>query len=202
MTTNFILFRHGQTEWNASERFRGHADLALNETGLNQARSIAARLKSEKLAAIYCSPLRRASQTAQPLADALGIPVQKHEGLSDIDFGALEGMTVEDARQAFPEVIETWLARPGHVKFPKGDSFKKMRTRIEAMLEELSIKHDGETIALVSHKVVCGALLCVVLGMDADELWRIQQDVACINRFERRATGWVVTLVNDVHHLA
>jgi broad specificity phosphatase PhoE len=211
MTTKFILFRHGQTEWNVGERFRGHADLALNETGLNQARLIAARLGSEKplaphasagVAAIYSSPLRRAMQTAQPLADALRIPVQPHEGLSDIDFGALEGMTVEDARQAFPEVIETWLTRPGHVKFPKGDSFKKMRTRIEAMLDEVSAKHDGQTIALVSHKVVCGALLCVVLGLEADALWRIQQDVACINRFERRDAGWVVTLVNDAHHLS
>lgn len=202
MTTKFVLFRHGQTEWNVGERFRGHADLALNATGLQQARLIATRLQSEQLAAIYSSPLRRAMQTAQPLADALRIPIQKHEGLNDIDFGALEGMTVDDAKQAFPEVIETWLTRPGHVKFPKGDSFKKMRTRIEAMLEEVSTKHDGETIALVSHKVVCGALLCVVLGIDADALWRIQQDVACINRFERRAAGWVVTLVNDVHHLA
>jgi len=201
MTTKFILFRHGQTEWNVGERFRGHADLALNETGLNQARLVAARLGGEQPAAIYASPLRRAMQTAQPLADALRIPVQAHEGLNDIDFGALEGMTVDDAKQAFPEVIETWLTRPGHVKFPKGDSFKKMLTRIEAMLDELSIKHDGQTIALVSHKVVCGALLCVVLGLDADALWRIQQDVACINRFERRTSGWVMTLVNDVSHL-
>lgn len=213
MTTRFILFRHGQTEWNVGERFRGHADLPLDETGLKQARLIAVRLRgvrtggpqTEKragVAAIYSSPLRRAMQTAQPLADVLNITIQPHEGLNDIDFGALEGMTVEGARQAFPEIIETWLTRPGHVKFPKGDSFKKMRLRIEGMLADLSEKHDGEAIALVSHKVVCGALLCVVLGLDADALWRIQQDVACINSFEWRNPNWVVTLVNDVQHLA
>lgn len=201
MTTQFILFRHGQTTWNVGERFRGHADLPLDDTGLSQARSIAARLGNEEIAVIYSSPLRRALQTAQPLADALHLSIQIHDGLNDIDFGALEGMTVQDAQQAFPEVMETWLTRPGHAKFPKGDSFKKLRARIEAMLEGLSTKHAGQTVALVSHKVVCGALLCVVLGLDADALWRIQQDVACINRFEWREPNWVVTLVNDVNHL-
>jgi broad specificity phosphatase PhoE len=202
MTTKFILFRHGQTEWNVGERFRGHADLALDKTGRTQAENISSRLKDEDIRAIYSSPLRRALQTAKPLADALRLSVQTHEGLADIDFGALEGMTLEEARQSFPDVIEAWLNRPGHVKFPKGESFKTMRTRIQAMLDELSKKHDGQTIALVSHKVVCGAIFCVVLGLDADMLWQIQQDVACINRFERRPHGWVVTLVNDTDHLS
>jgi broad specificity phosphatase PhoE len=202
LTTRFILIRHGQTEWNrGAERFRGHADLPLNETGLAQAQKIAVRLAGEKLAAIYSSPLQRARQTAQPLADALHLEIQKHDGLLDINFGALEGMTIEEAKQAFPEVIDKWIAAPGHVKFPKGDSFKTMRTRIEAMLDELAAKHAGATVALVSHKVVCSALLCVVLGLDGDALWRIQQDNACINRFEKHDAGWIVTLLNETSHL-
>ena len=69
MTTRFILIRHGQTEWNrGAERFRGHADLPLNETGLAQAQKMARRLANEKIAALYASPLQRALQTAQPLA--------------------------------------------------------------------------------------------------------------------------------------
>jgi broad specificity phosphatase PhoE len=202
MTTRFILVRHGQTEWNrGAERFRGHADLPLNETGLGQARQVAERLKDEKIAALYASPLQRALQTAQPLAQARALEIQKHDGLLDIDFGALEGMTLDEARQAFPEVAEKWIAAPGHVKFPKGDSFRLVRSRIEGMLDELGSRHDGQTIALVSHKVICGATLCVVLGLPADALWRIQQDNACINVFEKRAAGWVVTLLNETRHL-
>ncbi len=202
MTTRFILIRHGQTEWNrGAERFRGRADLPLNETGHTQAQKIAARLAKENIAAIYSSPLQRALQTVKPLADELHLAVQQHSGLLDIDFGALEGMTVDEARVAFPTVIEKWLAAPGHVKFPKGEAFKAMRTRIIAMLDELVEKHPGETIALVTHKVVCGATLCVVLGMDADALWRIHQDNACINTFEKREGGWVVTLMNETGHL-
>jgi broad specificity phosphatase PhoE len=202
MTTRFILVRHGQTEWNrGAERFRGHADLPLNETGLAQAQKVAGRLASEKITALYASPLQRALQTAQPLANALQLEIQKHDGLLDIDFGAFEGMTLDEARQAFPEVAEKWVAAPGHVKFPKGDSFKVVRSRIEAMLDELAARHDGETVALFSHKVICGATLCVVLGLPADALWRIQQDNACINVFEKRDTRWIVTLMNETSHL-
>lgn len=202
MTTRFILIRHGQTEWNrGNERFRGRADVPLNESGHAQAQKIAVRLAKEKIAAIYASPMQRTLATAQPLASTLQLSVQPHANLLDIDVGALEGMTIDEARQAFPELMEKWITTPGKVKFPKGEAFKTMRTRIVALLNELAPKHAGETIALVTHRVVCSALLCVVLGLDADALWRIQQDNACINLFEKREHGWVVTLMNDTSHL-
>jgi len=202
MTTRFILVRHGQTEWNrGAERFRGRADLPLNETGHAQARKVAARLSKENIAAIYSSPLQRAMQTVQPLADLLRLPVQQHAGLLDIDVGALEGLTIDEARSAFPDVMEKWSNAPGHTKFPKGESFKAMRTRIIAMLDELTNNHPGETIALASHRSVCMAMLCIVLGMDADLLWRIHQDNACINVFEKRDARWVVMSMNDTNHL-
>ncbi len=202
MTTRFILIRHGQTEWNrGAERFRGRADVPLNDLGRAQAQRVAACLAHEKIAAIYASPQQRTLHTAQPLADALKLPVQPHPNLLDIDVGALEGMTIDEARQAFPDVIEKWLTTPGQTKFPKGEAFKTMRARIVALLDELAPKHDGATIALVTHRVVCCAMLCVVLGIDPNGLWRIQQDNACVNFFEKRERGFVVTLMNDTRHL-
>lgn len=201
MKTRFILIRHGQTEWNRVERFRGRADMPLNDTGLGQAHKIAARLTAEMLAAIYSSPLQRALQTAKPLAEAKQLEVQQHPGLLDIDFGALEGMTTEEAQQAFPEIIAKWRTTPGKVKFPKGGSLKMVHTRLASLLEDLSAKHAGETIALVSHRVVCHALLCKILGMPADALWRIRQDNASISIFEKRDEHFVMTLMNDTSHL-
>ncbi|MBI5302755.1 MAG: histidine phosphatase family protein [Chloroflexi bacterium] len=201
MKTRFILIRHGQTEWNRVERFRGRADLPLNDTGLAQAQKIAARLANEKIAAIYASPLLRALQTAKPLAEAQQLEVQQHPGLLDIDFGALEGMTTEEAQQAFPEVIEKWRMTPGKVKFPKGGSLKMVHARLDNLLEDVATKHAGETIALVSHRVVCHALLCKILGIPTDALWRIRQDNACINIFEKRDDNFVVMLMNDTNHL-
>jgi probable phosphoglycerate mutase len=202
MATRFILIRHGQTEWNrGAERFRGRADVPLNDLGHAQAQRIATRLTHEKIATIYASPKQRTLHTAQPLASALNLPAQPHDGLLDIDVGALEGMTIDEARQTFPDVMAQWQTAPSAAKFPKGESFKKMRARIVALLDELAPKHDGATIALVTHRVVCCAMLGVVLGMDPNGLWRIQQDNACVNFFEKREQGFVVTLLNDTHHL-
>ncbi len=201
MPTHFILIRHGQTDWNQTERFRGHADIPLNQTGLLQAQKIATRLAGEPIDALYSSPLRRSLQTAEPISELRHLPIQKQDGLMDINFGALEGLTVDEARQAFPEVIEKWLTAPGHVKFPKGDSLKAVRARIEKMLTDLAGAHVNQTVALVSHKVVCSAMLCYVIGLGADALWNIWQDNGCINRFETREQGFVVTLINDTSHL-
>lgn len=201
MKTRFILIRHGQTEWNRVERFRGRADLLLNETGLAQAQKIAARLAQTEIAEIYSSPLQRAMQTAQPLADARRLELHPHPGLLDIDFGAIEGMTVDEARAAFPDVIEKWNTTPGRVKFPKGGSLKAVNARIENLFADVTDKHGGETVALVSHRVVCHAMLCLALGLKPDSLWRIRQDNACINIFEKNDEGFTVTLMNDTGHL-
>lgn len=197
MVTRFILIRHGQTEWNREERFRGRVDIPLNETGKAQATKIAARLANEPIDAIYSGPLQRALQTAAPLAEAKHLQVQVEQGLNDISFGALEGLSVEEARRKFPEVIDKWLNEPGHCKFPKGDSVKGVRERLETTLDALAANHPDQTIALVSHRVVCHALICMVLGLTMDALWRIRLDNGCINRFERHDSRYVLTLMNE-----
>lgn len=197
----YILVRHGQTEWNKSERFRGQADIPLNDTGKEQARKVAAYLANDKIDAVYCSPLSRARHTAEPFAKDHHLEIQLNDGLTDIDVGALEGLTVEEARQAFPDVVTKWQEAPGHVRFPKGDSVKSLQARLNKLLAEIEQRHEGQTIALVSHRVVCHALMCIILGLDLDRLWRIRQDNACIDRFETSPSGYVLTLLNETSHL-
>jgi broad specificity phosphatase PhoE len=92
--TRFILVRHGQTAWNREERFRGQSDVPLNETGLSQAGLTAGRIAVEwRPAAVYSSPLLRAHQTSQAIAEPLGLQVRPHAGLNDIRFGLLQGLT-------------------------------------------------------------------------------------------------------------
>lgn len=201
MTTSFILIRHGQTEWNRQERFRGHADIPLNETGKAQAQKLAQRLAPEKIDAVYSSPLQRTLQTAGPIAETHGLAIVKEDALVDLHVGALEGQTVDEARLAFPEVMDKWLNAPGKVKFPKGESIKSVRTRSEKLLGDLVARHPGQTVALVTHRVLCHTILCLVLGLDLDALWSIRQDNACINRFEKQEHGYMLILMNDTSHL-
>jgi broad specificity phosphatase PhoE len=183
------------------ERFRGRADLALDDTGRRQAEAAAIRLKSEHVAAIYSSPLKRALETAGIIAKQLNISVQPLEGLIDIDFGSWQGLSPEEAAKQDGQLYTIWLERPHLVHFPKGESLDIVRQRVLAAVDELAARHKDQTVILVSHKVVCQVLMCAMLGLDNSHFWQVRQDVNGINIFELRDNAPLVMLVNDTCHL-
>jgi phosphoserine phosphatase len=199
--TRFILMRHGQTQWNREERFRGRADLALDETGKRQAEVAALRLKEEHAVAVYCSPVRRALQTAKIVGEKLNLPVQPLEGLIDLDFGSFEGLSGEEATKQHPELYRLWLQRPHEVRFPGGEGLEDVRQRVVPAVEQLAAEHKDQAVILISHKVVCQLLMCVMLGLDNSHFWQVRQDVNAINIFELRDGAPLIISVNDTCHL-
>jgi len=199
--TRFILVRHGQTEWNLVERFRGRADLALDDTGRRQAEAAALRLKAEHAAAIYSSPLKRALQTADAIAKQLKLSVQPWEGLIDIDFGSFQGLSSEEASKKDSKLFTMWVEQPHLVHFPEGESLDIVRQRVLAAVDGLASKHVDQTVILVSHTVVCRVLMCAMLGLNNSHFWQVRQDVNAINIFELRDGAPLVISVNDTCHL-
>jgi len=126
----------------------------LDEMGRRQAEAAALRLKGEQVAAIYSSPLKRALQTAEPIAKQLKLSVQPWEGLIDIDFGSWQGLSSEEATGQDSQLFQMWLERPHLVRFPKGESLEIVRQRVLAAVDELAAKHVDQTVILVSHTVV------------------------------------------------
>ena len=183
------------------ERFRGRADLALDDTGRRQAEAAAVRLKSEHVTAICSSPLKRALETAGIIAKQLNISVQPLEGLIDIDFGSWQGLSPEEAAQQDSELYKKWLEHPHLVHFPKGESLDIVRQRVLAAVNELASQHVDQTVILVSHTVVCRVLMCAMLGLDNSHFWQVRQDVNAINIFELRDGVPLVISVNDTCHL-
>ncbi|MFQ5925719.1 MAG: histidine phosphatase family protein, partial [Dehalococcoidia bacterium] len=104
--TRIILIRHGQTEWNRGERFRGRVDIGLDETGMRQAEAAAERIARWGVAAIYSSPLKRATVTAQIIASRLHLPVEPVDGINDMDFGIWQGLSIGEARSRYPELFD------------------------------------------------------------------------------------------------
>ncbi|MER3545434.1 MAG: hypothetical protein C4311_12770 [Chloroflexota bacterium] len=201
MVTRFILVRHGQTEWNLVERYRGRADIALNNIGREQARRLAERLAGEPIAAVYAGPLQRTLATAEPIAAAKGLRVRPLMELIDIDFGAWQGLTEAEAEARYPALYGLWLNRPGEVRFPEGESLGEVRRRAMAAVRALARRHQGETVVLVSHKIVNKVILCAVLGLSNHAIWRIDQDNGAINRFEFEGGRWVIRSLNETCHL-
>jgi broad specificity phosphatase PhoE len=200
-----ILVRHGQTEWNigsgAGERFRGRVDLPLDDTGLAQARALAERLADLPIVAVYSSPLKRAMETAQPIARQLDLPVKLLPGIIDINYGDWQGLSHAEVAKVYPDLYRRWLEKPHRVKFPSGESLRQVRLRAMAALKEVAARHEEQVVLLVAHQVVNKVLVCAMLGLDNSHFWRIQQDNGCINVFEHHDGIFTAVLVNDTCHL-
>jgi broad specificity phosphatase PhoE len=200
-----VLIRHGQTAWNAGageERFRGRTDLPLDPTGQAQARAVANRLRSEPIVALYASPLLRTCQTAIPLANSLKLPVQPHDGLIDINYGHFQGLTHSEAATANPTQYARWHVTPSQVRFPGGESLADVQARLLAILDEVASRHRGESIALFGHQIVNKVAACTLLGLNLDQIWRIQQDTCGLDVFQQVGKGWCTLCLNDVCHLS
>jgi len=196
-----VLIRHGQTEWNREERFRGRVDIDLDEMGFRQAEAAAQRIAQWEVAAIYSSPLKRALATAGIIAKRLGLSVEPLDGINDMDFGVWQGLSVSEVREKYPELFDLWRYSPQRLKIPGGESLEDVQNRVDATINDLAARHENETVALVTHRVVCKVLLCHLLGLDNSHFWQIAQDATAINTFEVRGGIPTVRLINDTCHL-
>jgi broad specificity phosphatase PhoE len=200
--TRFILVRHGQTAWNREERFRGQSDVPLNEIGLAQAFETARRIAGQwRPSAVYSSPLLRARQTAQAIAEPLGLAVHPHAGLNDINFGQLQGLTVPEARERWPDVVDAWFRTPHLAQLPAGEKLMEVSGRAMTAVNELVNRHPGETLVLVGHLVLNRVILLGITGLGLDRFWHIGQDTCAINVFEYEDGDFKLLTLNDTCHL-
>jgi alpha-ribazole phosphatase len=195
-TTRVILLRHGEPQAAVHGRCYGNLDVALSTTGRAQADRLAAALRDMPLAAIYASPRRRAIESAEPLAAALGLTVETRDGLREIDFGVLEGLTYDEAAARHPQFYAAWMASPTEVAFPGGESYRQVRARVLATLESLLTAHAGRAFVVCAHGGVTRTLLAAALNMQDADIFRIAQDYACINIIDYLDGTCIVRSVN------
>ncbi len=200
--TKIVIVRHGQTKWNLEKRFRGSQDIPLDETGILQAEALARRLAPENIAAIYSSHLQRALKTAEIIAAPHGLVPITTDGLSNINYGDLEGRLISEIAADFPEFYRAMLETPHLVRFPGGNTLDELADRAVSGLHEMIAKHPGQTFVAVSHQVVTKILICAILHLDNSYHWDITQDTCCINVFRFKNGRFIVDRLNDTCHLA
>jgi len=196
-----LIIRHGRTEWNRIERFRGRADIDLDELGKKQAEATAGRIAEWNISAIYGSPLRRTMTTAHILADRLHLIAQALPGIADIDFGEWQGLTPGEAEERDSKLYSRWLKEPHTVIFPGGESLAQVRARAASAVDEIIKDSEDKTIAFVSHKVICKLLILHFIALDNSHFWQIGQDVSAVNLFQVRDGVPSAMLLNDTCHL-
>jgi 2,3-bisphosphoglycerate-dependent phosphoglycerate mutase len=204
-TTRVLLVRHGQSQGNAERRFGGHSATPLSELGRRQAEATARALAAEGLTAIYSSDLLRAVQTAEPLARATGLEINRTGALRERNVGLMEGLTFEEAAEKYPDEYAALLRRDFEHVLTGGESYRQLLDRAAVELDRAVELNRGGALALFSHTgTICILTLHIMGALDAPELkpvW-ISSANCGVTRFEIHHGGLTRLLrANDTRHL-
>ena len=199
--TRVVAIRHGETAWNAELRMQGQLDIELNAHGRWQAARVAAALADERLDAVYSSDLRRARQTAEPLARAQGLPVRLDAGLRERSFGVFEGHTFDEVAANWPEASRRWRLREPDFAPEGAESLRAFSARCVAACARLAAAHPGGTIAIVAHGGVMDCLYRAAtrVELQAARSWLLGN--AGINRLLHTPQGFTLVGWSDIRHL-
>ncbi len=175
--TLVYLVRHGLTDWNVQKRFQGHLEVPLSEEGIEQAQAVGVWLANQpvRFAAVYSSDLVRAMQTAQEIADSLRLEVNPAPALRELHCGEWQGLSVDEVNRLYPGKLQEWHERVEHFVLPQGESIPILQVRTHAYFKEVTRRHEGEAIVMVSHGAALSALLIAVQGLDLTGAWHARQ---------------------------
>jgi len=194
--TTILLVRHGQTPTTGKVLPGRASGLHLADEGLEQAEIAAERIGAlGKIAAVYSSPLERARETAAPISRALGLRTRVDRGLFECDFGDWTGKELSKLMK-LPE-WQTVQRAPSTFRFPGGESFTEMQTRMVSTLDRLRAQHPGGTIVCVSHADTIKAAVAHALGTHIDLFQRIVISPASVSAISWHGGGPIVLAVNS-----
>lgn len=177
--TSLCLIRHGQTSWNAEGRIQGQEDIPLSPSGVEQVFDLSHELSSKKFGMIYTSPLSRALETAIILA-----PLYKYipsdDRLAERHYGLWQGMLEFDVKEKYPNIWNSNWRLNGP---PNGESQSSLVIRAASFLDDILKKHDGQSVAIVSHECLLSAMLGYIL--------KIPLEMHCALRWKNCGYVWV-----------
>jgi broad specificity phosphatase PhoE len=154
-----LLGRHGETAYNAERRFQGQGPVPLNERGLAQARELAELAAAEPLVALYASPILRARQTAEIVAERVGLEPRFDPRFAEHDVGDWQDRLFDDVARDEPEAWAHWQAGGEDWRFPGGESLAEQQERVVAGLVEVTQRGDLPAL-VVCHRGVIRSALC------------------------------------------
>jgi probable phosphomutase (TIGR03848 family) len=202
--TLVLLVRHGQTPTTGKVLPGRAAGLHLADKGRDQAERVAARIATlqtdkRKIAAVYASPLERTQETAAPIAKALGLRVRRAKGLMECEFGDWTGAELKRLYK-LPE-WRTVQRNPSGFRFPGGESFTEMQTRITSAVDRMRIDHPGQTVVAVSHADPIKAAVAHAMGTHLDLFQRIVVSPCSVSAILYGNDGPIVLAVNSTGDL-
>ena len=198
-----MLLRHGETSWNAENRFQGQSDTPLSPLGVQQAIALARRLEQTPLDAFYASDLSRAVDTAGFILAGRGLDLIEQKDLREISFGSWEGLTSAEvtSQRSQVELWSRYRADPMNHRPPGGETLQQLESRVVSALERIVGAHPGQMVALATHGGVIKAAVVWALGLALERRRQLTLDNASITCLKFQGAEITLDRLNDAAHL-
>jgi alpha-ribazole phosphatase len=196
--TRIFLIRHGVAEELRPGAFVGQIDPPLSAAGAAQMEAVAALLARAAVTKVYTSPLARCLQSARIVAGPLRLSPIPHDGLREVALGEWEGLTFPEIAERFPAEAERMRREPVAFVHPGGESIARMAERAMKAWEEITVRSEGERVAVVGHSGVNRAILVRLLDMPLTSLFKIHMDCGSVTIIDMANRFPMVRLLNAV----
>lgn len=197
-TCTIYLLRHGDSRQDEIKRYIGQSDLPLNDAGRAQASCWQQELAPISLERIFCSDLSRSLETARIIAEGRSEPVQPLHKLREINLGAWDGLPFDDVQRLYPTEYERRGAAMVTYRTPGGECFADLAARVVPLFVEI-VRGSSGNLLFVGHSGVNMVIICHILGMPLENLFRIRQDYACMNIIDFGNKGMRLRKMNIAH---
>ncbi len=195
---DIYIVRHGETQLNKEEVFRGRKDIPLNETGRKQAEQAGAYFRGIPVKRIISSPLSRAVETAQGIGSATGVPIERAEELTDINFGIWEGLSLKEVEERHPADLAVWRTSPEKLRIVDGETLAEVRERISRGLTRTAGL--AGAVVIVTHRAICKILVLSLLNIGNEHFWGMKYDPGSITLLEGSDARFTLVFSNDTCH--
>lgn len=197
-----LLIRHGETEWNRLGKLQGQTNTPLGLIGISQAKKLSHFLKERPIEAVYSSDLFRASDTADPIAQALGKSLEVDTRMRPRHIGIFQGETWLDIERKYPDVVEKYTSGDPSYAVPNGETFANFDHRTNTFFQELTEQYEeDQSVVVVTHGAVLGKMFRQVLQIPLNAPRRFRSRNTAVNEFVFNDDHWFLEVFGDVRHL-
>ncbi len=197
-SVKLYLVRHGEVEEKYHGIYGGRIDMELSDQGREQSKSLGGYFSDHRPDAVYCSSMKRALQTLEPIRNGWPEEPLILDALREIDFGEWTGLSWDQVAQRHQAEVFDWLRLLDGGEVAGAESTTDLRARLEPCLQEITGKHAGQSVAIVCHGAVIRSLLSILLDLPLDRLGALDIAYASVTLVEWSPRRAVARFVNHV----
>jgi len=176
----FILIRHGETDWSKEKRYQGKTDVPLSTEGKKQVRCLSRVFAQYEPHVVYTSTLSRTRESGTILCKSIAAPLKEDAQLNELNFGEWEGKTADELIKTQDPLYTKWMEGQ-LIKPPHGETVSSLRKRVKNFLQECIKTHKNKTVAIVSHGGVLRLLIIEILGLPQKNLFTFKVETGTMS---------------------